>query len=843
MRQDLPQGTVTFLFTDIEGSTALLEELGSEGYGELLSHHHRVCRAAWIEHGGVEVDKTGDAFFVAFPTASGVLAAAADAQRALAELGLRVRMGVHTGEVSLNETGYVGFEVHRAARIAAAAHGGQVVVSSSTAALVGTKGLVDLGEHRFKDLAAAERVFQLGDSEFPPLKSLYRSNLPVPATPFLGRERELGEVVELLRREDVRLLTLTGPGGTGKTRLALQAAAEASDGFPDGVFWVALAPLREPALVPGVVAQALEVREQPGQELVDVLVERLKGKRLMLLLDNAEHLLPELARTIAQLHAAGGPLLMVTSRERLQIAGEQVYPVPELEPVEGVDLFIARAAGVGVLLERTAAVEELCARLEHLPLALELAAARTVVFSPGQLLQRLAGRLDLLKGGRDADPRQQTLRATIEWSHELLDEAEQRLFRALSVFAGGSTYDPAEAVCDADPDPLQSLVDKSLVRRRSGQNGEPRYWMLETIREFATECLDSSTDGAALRALHAHHYAALLAAQAANVRRHDAVAVATARDEVDNGRTALAWAIEHGDAQTAARILWGLWFLWLTHGHGAEAKSAADSLLRLELDPADPSSFFGALAASEILRSTGDLERAVAVKRRWLGIGLERPELELFGESVSYWTLPIVSDVASLECDLGDLVSARQHAEEALAGRRELGRRSGVAHALAVMAQVALQEGRPELAREHLEEAVMLYASEGQETELVAAIVFLAETQLLCGDLQAAIDELRAVAGTALRSTQLYTRAEVARVTSAIAARLARFDDSARLAGFHDETMERAGLFVAPLEQELHESSQSPVRVTLGDAYPRLHDEGRGLSLDDAVTLVLDVLS
>ena len=219
MRQDLPQGTVTFLFTDIEGSTALLEELGSEGYGELLSHHHRVCRAAWIEHGGVEVDTTGDAFFVAFPTASGVLAAAEDAQRALAELGLRVRMGVHTGEVSLNETGYVGFEVHRAARIAAAGHGGQVVVSSSTAALVGTKGLVDLGEHRFKDLAAAERVFQLGDSEFPPLKSLYRSNLPVPATPFLGRERELGEVVDLLRRQHVRLLTLTGPGGTGKRGL------------------------------------------------------------------------------------------------------------------------------------------------------------------------------------------------------------------------------------------------------------------------------------------------------------------------------------------------------------------------------------------------------------------------------------------------------------------------------------------------------------------------------------------------------------------------------------------------------------------------------------------------
>ena len=354
MRHDLPSGTVTFLFTDVEGSTSLLHELGAGAYADALAEHRRVIREACDREGGVEVDTQGDAFFFAFPTAPGAVSAAAAMRDALASGSIRVRVGLHTGAPLLTDEGYVGEDVHRAARIAAAGHGGQVVVSSSTAALVGTKGLVDLGEHRFKDLAAAERVFQLGDSEFPPLKSLYRSNLPVPATPFLGRERELGEVVDLLRRDHVRLLTLTGPGGTGKTRLALQAAAEASDGFPDGVFWVALAPLREPALVPGAVAQALDVREQPGQELVDVLVERLKGKRLMLLLDNAEHLLPELARTIAQLHAAGGPLLMVTSRERLQIAGEQVYPVPELEPAEGVDLFIARAAGVGVILERTA---------------------------------------------------------------------------------------------------------------------------------------------------------------------------------------------------------------------------------------------------------------------------------------------------------------------------------------------------------------------------------------------------------------------------------------------------------------------------------------------------------
>lgn len=253
-------------------------------------------------------------------------------------------------------------------------------------------------------------------------------------------------------------------------------------------------------------------------------------------------------------------------------------------------------------------------------------------------------------------------------------------------------------------------------------------------------------------------------------------------------------------------------------------------------------SFFGALAASEILRATGDLERAVAVKRRWLGIGLERPELELFGESLSYWSVPTMSDIASLECDLGDLVSARLHAEEALARRREHGRQSGIAHALLIMAQVALQEGRPDVAREHLEEATDLYASDGQNTELLGAIVWLAETQLLCGDLQPAVDELRAVAESALRS-EPYTRAEVARVTSAIATRIERFDDSARLAGFHAETMERAGLVVTRLEEGLLETSQHPVGLALGAAYPRLHTEGRRLSLDEAVTVVLSVLS
>nr|MBA3788259.1 adenylate/guanylate cyclase domain-containing protein [Actinomycetota bacterium] len=420
---ELPSGTVTFLFTDVEGSTKLLHELGARAYAEALAEHRRVLREAFTTHGGVEVDTQGDAFFVAFPTAPGALQAAAAALEGLAPGPIRVRMGIHTGTPHLAEEGYVGPDVNRAARIAACGHGGQVLVSATTATLLQPSNslfLTDLGEHRLKDLSAPERIYQLGDDDFPVLTSLYRTNLPVPSTMFLGREQELAEVVELLTREDVRLLTLTGPGGTGKTRLAIQAAAETSADFPDGVWWVPLASLRDPGLVLSNVAQELEVSEQPGRELADTLARQLAGKRLVVLLDNLEHLLPEAADAVSALRDMDGPLVLVTSRERLRMQGEQAYPVPPLAERDGVELFTARARAVEPSFTPTEAVAELCARLDELPLALELAAARTALFTPDQLLERLSQRLDLLKAGRDADPRQQTLRATIAWSYDLL---------------------------------------------------------------------------------------------------------------------------------------------------------------------------------------------------------------------------------------------------------------------------------------------------------------------------------------------------------------------------------------------------------------------------------------
>lgn len=570
----LPTGTVTFLFTDIEGSTRLLDELGGDAYAEALSTHRRAIRTACSMHKGVVVDTEGDSLFVAFWTARDASMAALAIQEALATGSVRVRIGVHTGTAAVTEGGYVGMDVHRAARIATAAHGGQIVLSASTRSLLDPRDALlvrELGEHRLRDLSAAEQLFQLGEGEFPPLRSLSSTNLPVPATPFIGRGRELAEVESLLCRADVRLLCLVGPGGTGKTRLALKAAALVSGGFPDGVWLTPLAALRDARLVLAAVAQTLGVMEEPGRDLTDTLASRLAGRHSLLVLDNVEHLLPTVATELASLVAQCPALkLLVTSRERMQVSAETAWQVPPLAPADAQQLFLERARAVGVRLEADESISELCGRLDQLPLAIELAAARTIVFSPDQLLERLAQRLDLLKGGRDADPRQQTLRAAIDWSYELLTPEEQRVFCALSVFAGGCTLEAAEEVASAETDTLQSLLDKSLLRRRD-TNLRPRYWMLATIADYAAEKLGNGPDADGLWRRHAEwsrrHALQLHGVPGPDVPRTAAPdELAQVREDYDNVRSALAWSWAAGEDELGLDLGTACCSYWLDEG-------------------------------------------------------------------------------------------------------------------------------------------------------------------------------------------------------------------------------------------------------------------------------------
>ena len=677
--RELPSGTVTFLFTDIEGSTRLLHELG-DAYAEALAEHRRTLREAFQRHGGVEVDTQGDAFFVAFARATDALAAAAGGQEALASGPVKVRMGLHTGEPLVTEEGYVGIDVHRAARIAAAGHGAQVLVSQTTRDLAGTNDLVDLGEHRLKDLSAPERLYQLGSAEFPRLKTLYQTNLPVPATPFLGRERELAELGELLERPEVRLLTLTGAGGSGKTRLALQAVGAAAEAYPQGVWWVPLAPIADSGAVTESAARALG----GTGSLPDVIADR----RLLLLLDNFEHVIDAAPDLTALLASAPQLDLVVTSRERLQLAGEHVYPVPILERSEARTLFVSRACAVRPDFEPTGALDELCARLDDLPLALELAAARTTVLSTEQLLSRLSARLDLLKGGRDTDVRQQTLRATIEWSHDLLESDEQSLFARLAVFRGGCALESAEAICGADVDQLQSVVDKSLVRVRDGD----RFWMLETIQEFAFERLCESGEDEELRRRHAEFFLAL--AESANLST-EATDLGPRPElvlpEQENLRAALDWASETGEIELGLRLGIALEQFWVAVAPDEGARRV-QALLDRAVGLPDSVRAPALRVVGGMVYMTGEFDR---------GDDLVQQSLELFralGEERAVAQLLVRRAIHLNLC--GDIAGARLLIDESMEITRRLSSPTTEAMTLGLLGEIAWVEGRPDEALE-----------------------------------------------------------------------------------------------------------------------------------------------
>jgi predicted ATPase len=521
---ELPSGTVTFLFTDIEGSTRLLLELG-DAYAGAVAEHRSALREVFGHHGGVEVDTQGDAFFVAFSRAKDALAAARDSQQALRSGPIRVRIGVHTGEPLVTKEGYVGIDVHRAARIAAAGHGGQILVSQSTRDLADSDSLRDLGEHRLKDLGAPERIYQLGDVEFPRLKSLNQSNLPIQPSPLIGRGRELGDVTGLVRTH--RLLTLTGTGGCGKTRLALQAAADLVGEFAQGSWWISLAAVTDTDLVEPAICQAIGAPDRAAAHIAD--------KPMLLLLDNFEQVVEAGERLSGLLATCPNLHLLVTSRARLGLKGEYEYPVEPLAEPDAVALFRERA----VISEPAGVVAEICRRLDGLPLAIELAAARTRLLAPEQLLPRLERALSLLgSGDRDAPARQRTLRATIEWSHALLAPDESRLLARLGVFAGSFELESAEAVCHADLAPLETLLEQNLLRRW----GSGRLGMLETIREFARERLEAASDADEWHRSHLDHFCDLAESTAPRLGDPDqAVILDRLEQEHDNFRVALTW--------------------------------------------------------------------------------------------------------------------------------------------------------------------------------------------------------------------------------------------------------------------------------------------------------------
>jgi predicted ATPase/class 3 adenylate cyclase len=810
-----PHGTVTFLFTDIEGSTRLLQELGDE-YADILADHRRVLREAFARHGGVEVGTEGDSFFVAFAKASDALAAAAAAREALADGPVRVRMGLHTGEPTVTDEGYVGIDVHRAARIAAAGHGGQVLVSQATRDLAGADRLRDLGVHRLKDLAAPERLYQLDDGEFPPLRSVDQTNLPVQPTPFVGRERELAEVLALLDRH--RIVTLTGPGGSGKTRLALQAAAESVEHYGDGVWFVSLAAERDPNLIESTIARVVGG--------VDDLHEFLAGKRTLLVLDNLEQLLPEAADTIPRLDAR----ILATSRSRLNVATEQEYPVPTLPIDDATALFTQRARQLEPRFEPDAAVRQIAERLDGLPLALELAAARVKVLRADQILERLGRSLDLLtSGAQDAPERQRTLRGTVEWSYQLLTAGEQRLFARLAVFTEGFELEAAETVCSAELDGLQSLVDKNLVRH--GETG--RFFMLGTIKELALEKLHELEDEPSLRRRHDDYFLAL--AEELDARDHlsgmrdlSAESLDRFERELPSFRAALAGLCEGGRHEETLRLGAALWRFWLNR---AQYRDAADWLEKAPLDdatlPLDVRAAALGAAGGIAYYTHDDVDAAEAFWREGLELRRAQDDPQELGSALSM--------LASVAWRRGEFDNAIAYHKQALPLLEQAGAEALLLEQLHWLGDAHRDRGDFDEGERVLEETVTRARARGFDQQLTSTLHSLGDLSLDRGDPETALqrfaEALDYAVSTGSRRVQIYC---VAGIGCAV---LQQGDDkaAARLWGITEDQERRLGFRMLLNERQRYERLMSGARERLGAAYEAEHRAGAGLTLEQAI--------
>jgi predicted ATPase len=812
---ELPTGTVTFLFTDIEGSTRLLQELGDD-YANVLAEHYRIMREAFARHGGVEVDTQGDAFFVAFAKASNAVAAAAEAREALARGPIRVRMGLHTGEPMTTDEGYVGLDVHRAARIAAAGHGGQILISQATRDLVGAGRLRDLGFHRLKDLIAPERLYQLGDDDFPPLKSVDQTNLPVQPTPFVGRERELAEVLSLLDSHPI--VTLTGAGGSGKTRLALQAAAESVEEYGDGVWFVSLAAVRDPALIEPTIAQTL------GGP--DDLTEFLAGKRTLLVLDNLEQLLPEAAEIVGRLAAR----VLATSRSRLNVSAEQEYPVPTLPIDDAVALFTQRARQLEPGFEPDDAVAEIARAVDGLPLALELAAGRVKVLTSEQILQRLGRSLDLLSSGaHDAPARQRTLRATVEWSHELLGVDERALFARLAVFAGSFDLDAAEQVCSADLDVLQSLVDKSLLRRTE----EGRFFLLAAIREFAVEKLTLADDAAALRRRHDDHYLGIAEEldaieQPSAWREVSPPSLKAYEQELTNFRTALSGFARDGRNDELLRLGTALWRFWFVRTYYRDALGWLDSApLRDESVPTATRAAALATAGGIAFYVLDDVDQADALWRYGLALTGETDDpreraLERHRTGSVTWRR-------------GDVAKALEIHEEAARLFEQAGDQRSRLTELHFIGEARRDLGEYEEGRRLLEETLALARSLSSMRQQVSTAHSLGDLHLDLGETEAALQRYAESLALAVESgeprTQVYC---IAGIACALVQRRAAAD-GARLWGIAEDQERRFGFRMLRNERVRYENWAAIAHERLGEAYDALHGEAAGLTLEQAV--------
>ncbi len=812
VRRDLPSGTVTFLFTDIEGSTKLLHELGAQAYAEAQAEHRRILRDSFARHGGVEVDTQGDAFFYAFPTGPGAIEAAREGRDALSSGPIRVRMGIHTGTPHLTGEGYVGRDVNMGARIAAAGHGGQVLISLETRAFADTD-VMDLGEHRLKDFDEPVWIFQLGKERHPPLKTISNTNLPHPASSFVGRERELSGIVSRLR-DGARLLTLTGSGGSGKTRLAIEAAAELVPNHRNGVFWVGLATLRDPELVIDTIAQTLDAK--------DGLAAYLGEREMLLLLDNFEQVVdagPELSALLA---ACPNLRLLVTSRELLRVQGEVEYAVPPLAQAESVELFCTRSG-----LEATETVAELCRRLDNLPLAVELAAARTSVLSPAQILERLSQRLDLFKGGRDADPRQATLRATIAWSYELLTPEEQRLFARLVVFAG-CTFGSAEEVAEADLDTLQSLVDKSLVRHT-----EERFWMLETIREYAAERLQDSGEADEMRRRHAEHFLALAEKTGPHLLEESREWLDPLEREHDNLRAALDVLEAVGESQRVLRLAGALSGFWELRGHLTEGRRRIESALRADERPtaARAKALNGAAALAV---AVGDV--ATGRRRAEEGLALHRTLGDTSGTATSLWMLGFALG------DAGDWERALPLLAESVRLFRDLGDQHATLWAIRSLAWTYLNLGDRQHARALYEDGLRrarVLRNESAEATLLGALAVLAVDDGRVDDALSMLKENLPICRDLGNSFELATN--LCRISRALGA-AGEAGTATRLLSCSEALFEEVGANV-PWVARMNEKTLTTIRAQLDDAaFAEASEQGRAMTLDQACTLALDSL-